>query len=157
VVLVDRVERSGRRFQFEWFHALAPAAQRWKVRVVEWLSAYGLPAVAALAIGAALWFTGPKLWRLLRVRHGARRMRRGEGSLADAAILYDRMLELLRRRGYHKPAWFTASEFAASLPVSDLGSLVAEFTAAYQAVRFGGRVESAPRLSSLLEELEQRR
>jgi transglutaminase-like putative cysteine protease len=157
VVLVDRVERSGRRFQFEWIHALAPAAQRWKGSAVAWLSAYGLPAVAALVIGAALWFTGPKLWRLLRVRHGARRMRRGEGSVADATILYDRMLELLRRRGYQKPSWFTASEFASSLPASDLRSLVAEFTAAYQEVRFGGRVESAPHLSSLLEQLEQRR
>ena len=155
--LVDRMERSGRRFQFGWLHALAPAARRWKEGAVAWLSSYGLTAVAALAIGIALWFTGPKLWKQLRVRHGARRMRRGQSSVADAAVLYSRMLELMGRRGYHKPAWFTASEFASSLPVSDLRSVVAEFTDAYEAVRFGGRAESAPRLSSLLEELEQQR
>jgi hypothetical protein len=157
VALVDRVERSGRRFHLEWLHTLGPAAELWKGQAVGWLSVFGLPLVSALAIGAALWFTGPKLWRLLRVRHGARRMRRGQGSVGDATILYDRMLELLRHRGYQKPPWFTASEFASSLPASDLRALVADFTAAYHAVRFGGRVESAPRLSSLLEELEQQR
>jgi hypothetical protein len=84
-------------------------------------------------------------------------MRLGHGSVADATILYDRMLELLRKRGYQKPAWFTASEFASTLPASDLRNLVTEFTCAYQAVRFGGRTGSAPQLSSLLQELEQQR
>jgi hypothetical protein len=156
VVLVDRVERSSRRFQFEWIHGLGAAAGRWREGAAAWLSVYGLPLAGALSAGGAIWFAGPGIWRRLRVRHGARRMRRGEASVADAAILYQRMLELLSRQGYQKPAWFTASEFAASLPASDLRILVSDFTAAYHAVRFGGKVESAPGLSSLLEQLEQR-
>jgi hypothetical protein len=156
VLLVDRMERSGRRFRFEWFDALAPAGKAWKARAGEWLSRYGLPAVAATLLIAAFWFAAPKAWRLLRIRHGARRLRLGQGSLVDATILYDRMLELLRRRGYYRPGWLTANEFAASLP-PDLRPVVSEFAAAYQAVRFGGRAEAAPALSILLERLEQQR
>jgi hypothetical protein len=66
------------------------------------------------------------------------------------------MLHVMKRRGYHKPAWFTPAEFAASLSSSELGLAVVEFTATYNAVRFGGRTEVAPRLSILLEELEHR-
>jgi hypothetical protein len=36
-----------------------------------------------------------------------------------------------------------------------LGDAVDEFTAGYNAWRFGGRVEAAPRLSALLDELER--
>ena len=66
------------------------------------------------------------------------------------------MLYVLRRHGYHKPAWFTPAEFAASLPHGGLGSAVTEFTTTYNALRFGGRTEAAPRLSILLDELDRR-
>jgi len=62
---------------------------------------------------------------------------------------------LMKRRGYQKPAWFTPHEFARTLPASDVGALVVEFTTAYNALRFGGRTEAAPQLSALLEELER--
>jgi hypothetical protein len=64
-------------------------------------------------------------------------------------------LKLLKRRGYQKPDWFTPSEFAGSLPRSELGLLVTQFTTAYNALRFGGQAEAAPRLSALLDELER--
>jgi hypothetical protein len=35
-----------------------------------------------------------------------------------------------------------------------MAAAVAEFTSAYNALRFGGRTEAAPRLSLLLDELE---
>ncbi|HLK49825.1 MAG TPA: DUF4129 domain-containing protein, partial [Bryobacteraceae bacterium] len=73
----------------------------------------------------------------------------------DATLLYQRMLHLLQRRGYQKPPWFTPAEFAASLPSDGLGPAVAEFTAAYNAWRFGGRTELAPRLSGLLDALQR--
>ena len=75
--------------------------------------------------------------------------------MADATLLYERMLRILKRRGYHKPAWFTPAEFAASLP-APVRLPVAEFTATYNALRFGGRADAAPRLSVLIEELERR-
>ena len=42
--------------------------------------------------------------------------------MADATLLYERMLQIARRHGYQKPAWFTPAEFAASLAGSPLGS-----------------------------------
>jgi hypothetical protein len=66
------------------------------------------------------------------------------------------MLQLLQRRGYQKPAWFTPAEFAASLPPSGLGTAVGEFTRTYNRWRFGGQADEAQRLSGLLEDLERR-
>ena len=64
------------------------------------------------------------------------------------------MLEILGKRGYHKPAWFTPAEFAASLPTGPLAVAVVEFTTTYNAVRFGGHMETASRLSILLDHME---
>jgi hypothetical protein len=85
------------------------------------------------------------------------RARRGEASVADATVLYERMLQIAKRHGYQKPAWFTPTEFAASMASSPLGLPVRDFTEAYNALRFGGRTEIAPRLSTLLDQLEQQR
>ncbi|SPE25326.1 hypothetical protein SBA3_1170031 [Candidatus Sulfopaludibacter sp. SbA3] len=77
------------------------------------------------------------------------------------------MLQILKRRGFQKPAWFTPAEFAASLPRTAMGERVAEFTITYNALRFGGRTEVynalrfggrtevATQLSALLDELER--
>jgi len=102
-----------------------------------------------------IWLAGRPLIRLFRMRRRVERVRRGEASVADATLLYHRMLEILGKRGYQKPAWFTPAEFAASLPSGNLGSAVAEFTSAYNALRFGGHIDAAPRLSILLDRMEQ--
>ena len=75
-------------------------------------------------------------------------------AVADATLLYQRMLHILKRRGYQKPPWFTPVEFAASLPRTRLGDSVGEFTATYNALRFGGHAEAAARLSILLDRME---
>ena len=82
-----------------------------------------------------------------------RRVREGQASAGDATVLYERMLDVLRSRGFQKPAWFTPRELAASLP-AETGMLVDQFTAAYNDLRFGGRIDAAPRLTLMLEELE---
>src|SRR5258708_38685205 len=87
------------------------------------------------------------------MRRRVERVRRGQASVADATLLYQRMLQILRRRGFHKPPWFTPAEFAASLPRTQLGDSVGEFTATYNALRFGGHVEAAPRPSILLDRM----
>jgi len=76
--------------------------------------------------------------------------------MADATVLYRRMLDIVARRGYHRPAWFTPAEFAASLPPGPLGLAVGEFTASYNALRFGASADAAPRLSALLDEIAQK-
>jgi hypothetical protein len=89
------------------------------------------------------------------MRQRVERVRRGQASVADATLLYGRMLELLGKRGYQKPPWFTPAEFAASLPKTNLGSAATEFTTAYNALRFGRHTDAAPRLSILLEQMER--
>jgi hypothetical protein len=114
--------------------------------------------VIVVAMGVWIWVLGPPLIRLVRMRRRVERVRRGQASVADATLLYQRMLEIVKRAGYQKPPWFTPAEFAASLDHgSQLGRAVDEFTNTYNALRFGGHTEVAPRLSSLLDELEQAR
>ena len=110
---------------------------------------WGLRMLLVLALGAWMWFLGPPLVRLVRMRQRVQRVRRGQASMADATLLYERMLHLLKRHGYHKPPWFTPVEFAASISYSPVAVTVQEFTASYNALRFGGRTEvGAPAFDS---------
>jgi hypothetical protein len=155
--LADRMEQASRRVGVRWLDRMIDLAAYWKPRAESWLLNYGLWSLAALAAGVlGAWFT-PKLWHLGRMRMGVWRLRRGQVSVADATLLYHRMLKLLKRRGYQKPEWFTPYEFACSLPPSEVGMLVLQFTSAYNALRFGGQADAAPQLSALLEELERQR
>jgi Domain of unknown function (DUF4129) len=119
-----------------------------------WLRRFGPRIAIVLALGAVLWFAGPPAIRIARVHLRVRRVRRGQAGMGDATLLYRRMLDILKRRGYQKPAWFTPAEFAASLPSTGIGLTVTEFTATYNLWRFGGRTDVAPRLSQLLDRLE---
>jgi len=157
LTLAERMERSGRSFGLRWVDRIGVNIAAWKNRAVAWSRHYGgwlLAAAAALALAA--WFA-PRAWRALYMLRRVRKARQGRAGTGDATLLYSRMLELLKRRGYQKPAWFTPHEFAASLPRTELGLLVSQFTESYNALRFGGRASAAPQLSILLERLEQQR
>ena len=154
--LADRMEQAGRRVSLRWLDRMFEMGDNWP-STRSWLVHTGLWWLLALAGGVVGTWLAPKLWKAWRVRLGVRRLRRGQGSVADATLLYRRMLKLLRRRGYEKPAWFTPYEFACSLPPSEMGMLVLQFTSAYNALRFGGQADAAPHLSALLEDLEKRR
>ena len=153
--LADRIEQTARRLGVGWFDSLSGAESQWGARAKAWARRFGLGAVLGLLAVYLLWSVGPKLWRGLRIRRRVARVRRGEASVADATLLYERMLQVLERQGYRKPAWFTPGEFARSLASNPRGRTVEEFTVAYNALRFGGRTEAAPRLSILLDELER--
>jgi hypothetical protein len=155
--LMDHVEQRARRMGIDWLDSLAGLTSNWDVRARGWLRTYGLRIVIVLVLGVWIWLLGPPLVRLLRMRQRVERVRRGQAGVGDATLLYERMLHVLKRHGYQKPAWFTPVEFAASLAASPFGGSVAEFTAAYNALRFGGRIDAAPRLSTLLDELEHHR
>ena len=109
----------------------------------------GLVAAAIL-----LLFYGPDLSRWWRNRRRVMRARQGEGEASDATLLYERMLEVLAKQGFQKPAWITPSEFARVLPASDMAILVDDLTAAYNELRFGGRRDAAPRMIRMLDLLE---
>ena len=154
--LAYRMEQGAQRVGIRWFDTAA---------------------VGALRVGTGMWPDGPAgsagrllsgrrdwwrwalqrdpLVRLMHMRRRVERVRRGQASVADATLLYQRMLHILKRRGYQKPPWFTPAEFAASLPRTQLGDSVGEFTATYNALRFGGHTEAAPRLSILLDRMER--
>ena len=151
--LADRLEQGARSMGIRWFDSLSGLNWNWHLRAAAWFRRYGAGIPIGLALGVAIWVLGPRLVRLLRIRSRVERVRRGQATVADATLLYERMLDLLKRRGYQKPAWFTPTEFARSLPSGQLGTAVTEFTGQYNALRFGRRTEVAPRLSMILDEL----
>ena len=153
LILAAQLETASRRLRMGWIGGLSDSALLWKSKLEVWSRVYG-PELALIAVfAAALILAGPRALRSLRMLHRVRRVREGQASAGDATILYERMLDVLRHRGFQKPAWFTPREFAASLP-AETGMLVDQFTAAYNDVRFGGKLDAAPRLTLLLEELE---
>jgi len=153
--LADRLELGARSLGIRWFDSLSGLNWNWHLRLMAWFRRYGAAILIGLALGALAWVFGPRLVRLLRIRSRVERVRRGQATVGDATLLYERMLHLLKRRGYQKPAWFTPTEFARSLPPGRMGAAVTEFTGKYNALRFGRRTEVAPRLSMLLDELER--
>ncbi|HTP87269.1 MAG TPA: DUF3488 and transglutaminase-like domain-containing protein [Candidatus Acidoferrales bacterium] len=153
--LAYRMEQSARRLGIRWFDAALAVRSVWEQVTTSNLRRFGIPACGAMVTLALLWLLGRPLLRLLRMRQRVERVRRGQASVADATLLYQRMLEILGKRGYHKPPWFTPAEFAASLPGGDLRAAVDEFTVTYNALRFGRHTGAAPRLSILLDRMEQ--
>jgi len=153
--LADRVERRARRMGLGWFDSLVGLGNAWDLHAAVWLRRFGLLLVWVLLAALAAWQIVPRAIRLAKMRRRVENVRRGKATVADATLLYRRMLHVVRRHGYQKPAWFTPGEFAASVPPGPLGGVLAEFTVAYNALRYGGRTEVAPRLGRLLDELER--
>ncbi|HXG32690.1 MAG TPA: DUF3488 and transglutaminase-like domain-containing protein [Bryobacteraceae bacterium] len=148
---------SGRSFGERWLERAGVRVARWRVTGGEWIRQYG-PGAALVASGVLVAiFIGPRLGRRWSTWRRVRRARQGQASASDATLLYGRLLEALRRRGFERPAWLTPREFVQTLPPVTLRSAVAEFTDLYYALRFGARKEVAPRLTDLLERLEDGR
>jgi hypothetical protein len=153
--LADRIEQATKRFSMSWSDSFSGTGSLWFAGAIAWVERYGASVAVGLLAAFVLWRTGPKLWRASRIRRRVERVRRGEGNGADATLLYERMLQVLGQKGYQKPAWFTPVEFARSLAATPMGRPVGEFTDVYNAVRFGGRMEAAPRMTALLDELDR--
>ena len=153
--LAYRMEQGAHRVGIRWFDTALSVRFGWERYVVGWARRFGWQALGWAAGLVALGVAAGPLVRLMRMRQRVERVRRGQASVADATLLYQRMLHILKRRGYQKPPWFTPAEFAASLPRTPLGDSVGEFTDAYNALRFGGHAGTAPRLSILLDRMEQ--
>jgi transglutaminase-like putative cysteine protease len=150
LTLASRVESQARRFRrsgwmsgLEWISDDGVAAARWLRRWASWLSGAALfMGLAALAI-----------WQL-RKSTPVRKARAGRLAPGDATFFYVRMLQMMKRRGYQKPVWFTPQEFAASVPTGQEDTLE-RFTAAYYAVRFGGDSAASKEMSAALERLSR--
>ena len=153
--LAYRMEQTARHAGLRWVETAAVLKMGWSRYAAGWGRRYGWQTLAWLVALFAVGMSAGPLYRLLRIRRRVELVRRGQGSVADATLLYVRMLHILRQRGYQKPPWFTPSEFAASLPRSPLGDSVGEFTHTYNALRFGGHAGEASKLSVLLDRMER--
>ncbi|MEO8597975.1 MAG: DUF3488 and transglutaminase-like domain-containing protein [Candidatus Solibacter sp.] len=153
--LAYRMEQSAHRAGIRWSGAVLSLRDEWSRHGSGWLRRYGWQALFGAVSLIALGMTAGPLYRLLRIRRRVELVRRGQASVADATLLYIKMLQILKQRGYQKPVWFTPAEFAASLPRGPLGESVGEFTATYNALRFGGHAAAASRLSVLLDRMER--
>jgi protein-glutamine gamma-glutamyltransferase len=136
-----------------WNRGSKRSGANWTTRLLTNLKTRGVWALAVLLCAAAAFFFGPRLWRKWRARACLRQIIRSGGSPSDAGILYQRMLDILARRGFHKPAWFTPIEFARHLPAGE-NRRVAQFTALYNSIRFGGDASATSQLAQLLQEFD---
>jgi transglutaminase-like putative cysteine protease len=138
-----------------WIERAAAALAAWRVRATDVLRRFGAPLAAALIVVALIILYGPAVRNAWRLRRRLRRVQRGVVEISDATLLYARMLKHLERRGYAKPAWVTAREFAGLLPESDLTPIVDDITSLYHDLRFGGKRDAGPRMIALLAQLEK--
>ncbi len=154
VSLAARMQTSGRDFGARWVVGARLGWSRFWSRATSLSARYWPPALALAVLALASWLAGPKALRLWRARSRILSVRRGQAHASDATLLYQRMLGLLERRGFHKAAWSTPGEFMRTLPASETSEIVAGFTAAYHELRYGGRREAAARMVALLDRLE---
>jgi hypothetical protein len=138
-----------------WSRAGANSGGSWTTLVRAAARTWGAGILAALMIGLLAFFFGPPLLEGWRGKMQLRRIARSGGSPSDASVLYERMLNILARRGFQKPGWFTPVEFARHLPPEENRKVV-EFTEVYNSIRFGGEIGATAQLAGLLREFEQR-
>lgn len=154
LLLAARMEDSGRRLRTGWLDQLGSAAGAgW--RSMEHLGlgyGWGL-ALAVALIGLVLGFGGDA-WRWAFEWIQVRRARSGKARPSDAAVLYQRMLRQMERRGVERPAWLTPREFADVVTEPRLRALAVEMADGYNELRFGGRAEGAETMVRVLAELE---
>ena len=153
LLLATRVQDSGR--SSSWGDSAAARFKVWRTQASEFLKRYGAPLAAGFLILALVIIQGPALLKAWATRQRLRRVQQGQVDASDATLLYTRMLRSLERRGFEKPAWVTAAEFARTIPASNITPLVDDLTEAYQQLRYGGQREAAPRMLALLDQLEK--
>jgi hypothetical protein len=137
-----------------WNRPSPPSTSNWRVIAVKGVRTWGTAALAGLLFLAGLIAWGPQFWRDWRRKKRLRQIIRSGGSPSDASLLYARLLEMLARRGFEKPSWFTPLEFARHLPTRE-NEKVIEFTEVYNAIRFGGDWSATSKLAGLLQEFER--
>lgn len=154
LLLAERVGRGGWTSNFSWPSVWAWMKSAWNDYVAKW----GLWVAGAVVAGEVLFWVMlpfvPRLWRRWKHRREEARIRRGEAQASDAAFLYARMLDALKRHGVEKPGWLTPREFARTLGASPARVHVEKATEAYHEWRHGGRAEAAARMLDALGGLE---
>ena len=157
LVLASRVEESSRKLNNNWLQGLSRRLQSFTKDGWKKAEPYAAAGVLLVAIIVIAVLCGPSCWRGLLARRHARRLSRGNVGASDASLLYSRMLDILRRRGYEKPGWLTPNEFARILPPSPMAASVQNITQLYHELRYAQRNDAGIRMVELLKELENSR
>jgi protein-glutamine gamma-glutamyltransferase len=152
--LAARMDGAAKLARFTWIERVSTGFQRMGAAIGGLSRRAVSITLGTLALVMAGFHFLPMLWLWLKARRHADRIRRGQVSPHDAAVLYSRMLAVLRRRGFEKPGWLTPMEFARVLPDTPMSATVDSLTSAYNELRFGGDAEAARRMIGLLESLE---
>jgi len=155
LTLAFRAGQSTRRIRMEWLR------RPWREAQGAWETMAGAPRAvwsalaAGLALMALLVWSWPRLrtWAELKRERG--RLRQGQGDLHSAVVAYRAMLARLSRNGYVKAPAQTPGEFARTLPGGPLAAMVGQFTACYEALRYGGDARQASHLAALLDRIEE--
>jgi hypothetical protein len=135
------LNQTGLRAHGGWTSGFFPGAKVW----AGWL-------LGLVLFTGMVAFAAPPLWREWRKKMQVKRIARGGGQPSDATLLYRHMLDLLERRGFEKPVWFTPREFARHLPAAE-NEQVTRFTALYNSARFGGAASGTEQMAALLQEM----
>jgi len=151
--LATRMSQSSRRSSGSWMDRVF-AVPRWWNALLEFGKRYAILLGSLALILPLVWFFGRDGLRWWKTRQRVIKAQRGQAHPSDATMLYERMLNVRRRRGVVKPPWLTPFEFARVLQEPELAVLVEDLTTAYNELRFGGRAEAAGRMVQLLERLE---
>ncbi len=150
ITLAEQLQETTQQVGANW----NPNMQLWRAEWTRWIALHKGALTVLLVLLFALPVAVPTIRRVLRQASHRYKIHRGGATHADASFLYRRMLGLLKRRGYEKQASLTAGEFASSLPPSALAAAVGEFTAEYQAFRFGGDTSKFRNLAALLDRMK---
>jgi transglutaminase-like putative cysteine protease len=155
VLLALKMQETTRSSGTGWIDRTVAWADHARVAATAFLMRWGAILAMGLIAAALIIYFGPRVRLRWHTRQRVLRAQRGQAQASDATLLYTRMLNLLSRRGFEKPAWTTPVEFARGLPPSDLAPLVEDLTTAYNELRFGAKADAAGRMIVLLEHLER--
>jgi transglutaminase-like putative cysteine protease len=147
-----REARQSRYWARQKRQELTAAIQRFGDWVIEQPSAAPLGVLLLAAL--VLLFRGRQLKHWLQMRWVLRGSNHRGLSAAEATLVYERLLALLRRKGYRRAQAETPLEFAASLPTPDLAALVAQLTRLYNQARFGQRTAAGAQMLELLRRVQ---
>jgi hypothetical protein len=145
------------RFQYllrSWARAGQLGSGPWTAHDVRKALAWAARGLVLGVMIALLVVFGPRYWRDFMRQRQLRRIARTGGAPSDARVLYERMLDLLARRGYQKPVWFTPAEFAGGLPAG-VNNDVVLFTRLYNEARYGGDGSLNVQMTELLDRIAQ--
>jgi protein-glutamine gamma-glutamyltransferase len=133
------------------YEALLKWARRGQQRITQWPGTWTGIGIA-IGLGGLVLANLGRFVRLARERRWSTHPERSPGQAA--AMWYERMTRLLRRKGLEKSAAETASELVRKIKDEPLRVRVARFTAAYEWARFGDSADQARCLPELYEEVE---